>query len=199
MSLEKAKVNAVKAWPVLISSGDPNISTDVLHLATAIQQGCEVDLADVYFRKDQVVGIVEIVEEYFLKPLPASLPVGVDARLAALRFKKADQLIKELNRVSEEVLKCYPQLGSKEESILKSLYMWHGCINIDKACRKRDANSHCLTLTERLNTYAWLFAQSQSNIWIRKGIGSARCFRQTKDQRAAKVYEWIPADSPYWE
>jgi hypothetical protein len=53
-----------------------------------------------------------------------------------IRVKDEIQLIEELEKIAKEVLKKYPQIGPTiEEAIMKSLFMWHGCLNIDKECR----------------------------------------------------------------
>jgi hypothetical protein len=59
----------------------------------------------------------------------------------AIRVKQENQLIEELDKVGNEVLKKCPQIGSAiEDAVMKSLFMWHGCLNIDKVCRLRDAH-----------------------------------------------------------
>ena len=84
---------------------------------------------------------------------------------------------------------------SSEEVSMKSLYMWHGCVNIDKQCTLKDV--HGIEPQDRLAVHDFLVGQSVSNPWIRKGFSSARLFRQTPDQTQLKDYNWIPSDSQY--
>jgi len=94
-----------------------------------------------------------------------------------------------------EVLKKCPQVGSAiEDAVMKSLLMWHGCLNIDKECTLKDADGD--ELLERMQVHDWLVSQSNSNPWIRRGITAARFFRQ--NQKKLSCYNWIPRDSPYW-
>ena len=82
---------------------------------------------------------------------------------------------------------------------MKSLFMWHGCLNIDKECRLKDV--HGIEPQDRLAAHDFLVCQSSSNPWIRKGFSSAPLFRQTPRQKQLKVvkdYNWIPPGSPYW-
>ena len=72
--------------------------------------------------------------------------------------------------------------------------MWHGCLNIDKVCRLKDA--HGDEPLERTQVHDWLVSQSNSNPWIRRGFTAARYFRQ--NQKKLRGYNWIPRDSPYW-
>jgi len=93
----------------------------------------------------------------------------------------------------------YPQIGTTlEEGIMKSLFMWDGCLNIDKVCRSKDIyGNEPQDRTQILHN--WLVNKSNSNRWIRKGFTSARYFRQTPDQKNLKDYSWIPLESPYWQ
>jgi hypothetical protein len=71
-------------------------------------------------------------------------------------------------------------------------------MSFDKACRKETGQGEEITPKHRLEVHNWLIQQSNSNIWIKKGLTSASCFRQDKQQISIKVYDWIPRDSPYW-
>jgi hypothetical protein len=82
-----------------------------------------------------------------------------------------------------------------EEPIMNPLFMWHGCLNIDKECRLQDV--HGVEPQNRMQAYDWLVSQSNSNPWIRKGFTSTKYFRP--HQKSSKDYNWIPSDSPYWE
>jgi hypothetical protein len=184
---------------------DSNLK-DIQHLAETIQKVCNLnvnsDNAQQVLSKQQVVEIVEIVEKELLGH-PATKPVLWDAIITdplEIRVKDENQLFEELNKVAQEVLKKYPHFGTSiEEVIIKSLFMWHGCLNIDKECRLKDV--HGIEPQEnRLAIHDFLVGQSSSNPWIRKGFSSARLFRQTPDQsQSKKDYNWIPSDSPYWE
>jgi len=114
---------------------------------------------------------------------------------STIRVKQENQLIEELNKVGNEVLKKCPQIGSAiEDTVMKSLLMWHGCLNIDKVCRLKDP--HGGEPLERMHVHDWLVNQSYSNPWIRRGFTAARFFRQ--NQKKLSDYNWIPRDSPYW-
>ena len=49
---------------------------------------------------------------------------------------------------------------------MKSLFMWYGCLNIDKVCRLKDA--HGDEPLEGTQVHDWLVSQSNSNPWIRR-------------------------------
>ncbi len=184
---------------------DSNLK-DIQHLAETIQKVCNLNInsgdAHQDLSKEQVVEIVEIVEKELLGH-SATKPVLRDAVITdplEIRVKDENQLSEELNKVAQEVLKKYPDIGTSiEEVSVKSLFMWHGCLNIDKQCRLKDV--HGIEPQEnRIAFHDFLVGQSNSNPWIRKGFISARLFRQTPDQtQLKKDYNWIPSDSPYWE
>jgi hypothetical protein len=210
--LKESVANAMKTLPTIYTytssdgaehSEDPNLK-DVNHLAETIQRTCNLNIHDLTsdkgLSKEQVVEVVELVEKELLSH-PAARPVVRDILIShplAIRVKDESQLIEELNKVAQEVLRIYPQLGNTiEEAIMKSLFMWHGCLNIDKECRLKDV--HDVEPLNRLEVHTWLVRQSNSNPWISKGFTSARYFRQTPDQKRLKEYSWIPSDSPYWK
>jgi hypothetical protein len=78
---------------------------------------------------------------------------------------------------------------------MKSLFMWHGCLNIDKECRLKD--THDIEPLDRMQVHDWLVNQSNSDPWIEKGFKSEKSFRTRT--KMAKNYDWIPPDSPYWK
>src|SRR6266571_402136 len=79
-------------------------------------------------------------------------------------LKDENQLAEELSKIAEEVLRKYPQIGiTTEEAIMKSLFMWHGCLNIDKVCRIKDVHGNEPQNYERMEIHNWLFTQSNSN------------------------------------
>ena len=180
---------------------DPNLK-DVNHLAETIQKVCNLNVGTLSsgqgLSNEQVIEVVELVEKEFLRQ-PAVKPVKRDIMISdplAIRAKDEIQLIEELEKIAKEVLKKYPQIGiTIEEAIMKSLFMWHGCLNIDKECRLKDA--HGIEPPNRMQVHDWLVNQSNSNPWIRKGFTSAKSFRP--EQGMDKTYDWIPKDSPYWE
>jgi hypothetical protein len=71
-------------------------------------------------------------------------PCGVDI----VRSRDLVQLAKNLRNVGTMVLEKYPRFGSLEEAIAKSLYIWFGCIQIDKACRNKNARGQPFDLQE---------------------------------------------------
>jgi hypothetical protein len=147
--------------------------------------------------REQVVDIIELVEKELLSQ-PAVKPILRDPLISdphAIRVKDDGQLIQELDILGKEVLQKYPQIGSTiEEAIMKSLFMWHGCLNINKECRLKDV--HGVESQNRMQVHDWLVSQSNSNPWIRKGLTSAKYFRP--HQKNSKDYSWIPPDSLYW-
>jgi hypothetical protein len=179
---------------------DSNLK-DIQHLAETIQKVCNLNVnsgdAQQGLSKQQAV---EIVERELLGH-PATKSVMRDTVITdplAIRLKDENQLFEEFNKVAQEVSKKYPHIGTSiEEVIMKSLFIWHGCLNIDKECRLKDV--HGIEPEDRLAVHDFLVGQSNSNPWIRKGFSSARFFRQTPDQtQPEKDYNWIPSDSPYW-
>ena len=180
---------------------DPNLK-DVNHLAETIRKVCNLNVGDLAsdhgLSKEQVVEVVELVEKELLRH-PAVRPVTRDILISdplAIRAKDEIQLIEELEKIAKEVLKKYPLIGHTiEEAIMKSLFMWHGCLNIDKECRLKDA--HDIEPLDRMQVHDWLVNQSNSNPWIEKGFKSAKSFRP--EQKMARNYDWIPPDSPYWK
>jgi hypothetical protein len=178
---------------------DSNLK-DVCHLAETIRRVCNLAIDDLSsiqgLSKQQVIEIVELVEHELLSQ-PSIEPVkrSLVSDPLAIRVKQENQLIEELDKVGNEVLKKCPQIGSTiEDAVMKSLFMWHGCLNIDKVCRLKDA--HGDEPLERTQVHDWLVSQSNSNPWIRRGFTAARYFRQ--NQKKLSGYNWIPRDSPYW-
>jgi len=178
---------------------DSNLK-DVCHLAETIRRVCNLTIDDLSsiqsLSKQQVVEIVELVEHELLSQ-PSIEPVkrSVVSDPLAIRVKQENQLIEELNKVGNKVLKKCPEIGSAiEDAVMKSLFMWHGCLNIDKVCRLKDADGD--ELLERMQVHDWLVSQSNSNPWIRRGFTAARFFRQ--NQKKLSGYNWIPRVSPYW-
>jgi hypothetical protein len=153
--LKESILQAMKSLPTIYtypnSDGaeqpeDSNLK-DVGHLAETIRNVCNLNVNDLPsdndLSKEQVVDVVELVEKELLSP-PSVKPVQRDILISdprAIRVKGETQLIEELDKLAKEVLKKYPQMGSTiEEAIMKSLFMWHGCLNIDKQCRLKDAH-----------------------------------------------------------
>jgi hypothetical protein len=93
--------------------------------------------------KEQVVEDVELVEKELLSH-PSVRPVERDILISdplAIRAKDENQLIEALDKLAKGVLNKYPQIGTTiEEAIMKSLFVWHGCLNIDKECRLKDVH-----------------------------------------------------------
>jgi hypothetical protein len=181
-------------------SEDPNLK-DICHLAETIRDVYKLNFGDAAsdqsVSREQVVDIIELVEKELLSQ-PAVKPILRDPLISdphAIRVKDDGQLIQELDILWKEVLQKYPQIGSTiEEAIMKSLFMWHGCLNINKECRLKDV--HGVESQNRMQVHDWLVSQSNSNPWIRKGLTSAKYFRP--HQKNSKDYSWIPPDSLYW-
>ena len=207
--LVESIAEAMKNLPILSTytgadgmkyGGDSNLK-DVCHLAETIRRVCNLPIDDLSsiqsLSKQKVIDIVELVEHELLSQ-PSIEPVkrSVVSDPPAIRVKQENQLIEELNKVGNEVLKKCPQIGSAiEDAVMKSLFMWHGCLNIDKVCRLKDA--HGDEPLERTQVHDWLVSQSNSNPWIRRGFTAARFFRQ--NQKKLSGFNWIPRDSPYWD
>jgi hypothetical protein len=208
-TLDKIVANVMRSLPQLyLYSGpdgrqfveDPN-PKDIYHLADAFRDFYKFSLnirETENINAEDVVGIVEIIEDNLLRP-SAIKPVYRDPKVSdprAIRVKDDEQIIDELLKVAERVLKKHPNLGNPEEVIMKGLFMWYGCMNIDKACRHKDINN--ITPHNRMEIHDYLVKQSKSNPWIKKGFTSARFFRQTEDQMKLKDFTWMPDDSIYW-
>jgi hypothetical protein len=178
---------------------DSNLK-DIGHLAETIRNVCNPNVDHLpsahALSKGQVVEVVELVEKELLSH-PSVKHVQRDIMISdplALRVKDENQLIEELNKLAKGILKKYPQMGSTiEEAIMRSLFMWHACLNIDKKCRLKDIHGN--QPTDRMPVHNWLVNQANSNPWIRIGFISARYFRP--DQRESKDFRWIPSDSLY--
>jgi hypothetical protein len=190
--LDDAVSRTIKTWPQY-QGGDPNL-TDILFLAETLRTVCNLILDDVYLTKEQIISIVELVEKELLSK-SAIDPLWID--LLAIRSKNQHQLIEELEKIGKEIHLAHPTFGSIESAIMKSLYTWHGCLNIDKACRKVTAQGQQIDNDHRLALHNWLLRQSQTNVWIKKGFMSAIYFRQHEKDK--KEYSWIPVESPYWQ
>ena len=124
---------------------DSNLK-DVCHLAETIRRVCNLAIDDLSsiqsLSKQQIIEIVQLVEHELLSQ-PSIEPVkrNLVSDPLAIRVKQENQLIEELDKVGNEVLKKCPQIGSAiEDAVMKSLFMWHRCLNIDKVCRLRDAH-----------------------------------------------------------
>jgi hypothetical protein len=192
VSLDDAVSRTIKTWPQY-QGGDPNL-TDISFLADAIRTVCNLTLEDTYLTKEQVISIVELVERELLSK-PSIRPLWTD--ILAVRSKDQHQLIEELAKIGKEILLAHPTFGSIESAVMKSLYMWHGCLNIDKACRRVTAQGQQIDNDHRLALHIRLLRQSQTNVWIKKGFMSASNFRQHEKDK--KEYSWIPSESPYWQ
>jgi hypothetical protein len=205
--LVESIAEAMKNLPILSTytgadgmkyGGDSNLK-DVCHLAETIRRVCNLPIDDLSsiqsLSKRQVIEIVELVEHELLSQSSIDPVKRSVVSPSAIRVKQENQLIEELNKVGNEVLKKCPQIGSAiEDTVMKSLFMWHGCLNIDKVCRLKDA--HGGEPLERMHVHDWLVNQSYSNPWIRRGFTAARFFRQ--NQKKLSGFNWIPRDSPYW-
>src|SRR5215831_5242815 len=172
--LVESIAEAMKNLPILSTSTgadgikyleDSNLK-DVCHLAETIRRVCNLTIDDLSsiqsLSKQQVIEIVELVEHELLSR-PSIEPVkrSVVSDPLAIRVKQENQLIEELNKVGNEVLKKCPQIGSAiEDAVMKTLFMWHGCLNIDKVCRLEDV--HGGEPLERTQVHDWLVSQSNS-------------------------------------
>jgi len=65
---------------------------------------------------------------------------------------------------------------------------------IDKSCRKFDANNKPFDRTRSLAVHQNLVDRANENAWIKLGFSSAKYFRQYEKDK--KNYDWIPEDSP---
>jgi hypothetical protein len=145
-------------------SEDPNLK-DIYHLAETIRDVCKLNIGDTAsnqsLSKEQVIEIVELVESELLSH-PAVKPILRDPLISdphAIRVKDDNQLIEEFDKLGMEVLKKYPQIASTtEEAIMKSLFMWHGCLNIGKQCRLQDV--HNMDPQNRMQVHDSLYWQA---------------------------------------
>ena len=189
--LEEVAQSITNSWKQIQGIGDPNTSYDIIDLANNIKEICNINLFDVFINKNQIVEIVELIEKEFIHKSPHS----------SIRLLNANDLLYFLNKlyyiVREKLEQWNLKFETKEELLVKILYLWHGCINIDKVCRRKDATGMEIKDEHRLLVHTWLLEQGYTNIWIRKGFSAAEVFRQY--QKNDKYNDWISKDSPYWK
>lgn len=189
--IKEAVAKATSTWPQIPSKEpvDPN-PTDILYLAENIQSVSNLagalNLRDSALSKEQVASIVELVEKLVLAQSPN-----------IVRYRSAEQLTNELNRIGTEALRSNPELGSVEEAIAKSLFLWFGCIMMAKVCRDVDSLGNKIPLEHRYTVHSMLVKLSETNVWIKAGFTSTKAFLKRRDQ--IPIDEWIPASSPYFE
>jgi hypothetical protein len=185
--IEDAVRETSKNWQPIEKAGDYNL-VDIFDLAGTLQIICDLVLGepnDNLLKEEIVQTLVELVER--------ELHPNTDP----IRSRNGLQLIEELKRVGTRVLEIHSDFGSPEEAIMKSLFIWVGCLQIDKSCRREDASGKPFDLQYSLSIHEELVILSRTNPWIKLGFISAKYFRQYKKQK--KYYCWIPKDSPYWE
>jgi hypothetical protein len=185
--IEDAVRETSKNWQPIEKAGDYNL-VDVFDLARTLQIVCRLVLeqpSNNLLKEEIVQPLIELVER--------ELHPNTDP----IRSRNGLQLIEELKRVGTRVLEIHSDFGSPEEAIMKSLFIWVGCLQIDKSCRREDASGKPFDLQYSLSIHEELVILSRTNPWIKLGFISAKYFRQYEKQN--KYYCWIPEDSPYWE
>jgi hypothetical protein len=96
----------------VIQGGDPN-TADVFHIANMVP--------DTAISKEEMANtlVMDVQEQLF----PSADMVQNRDHIQLAKDKKC----------GKTVLEKYPRFGSLEEAIAKSLYIWFGCVQIDKA------------------------------------------------------------------
>src|SRR5947209_4604593 len=116
-----------ESWrPIQEAGKDYNIA-DIFDLASTVQSVCSLVFGESSnnFSKEDVRRIlVELIERELH---PSTDPI---------RSRSSVQLTEDLGRIGVKVLEVHPEFGSIEEAIMKSLFIWVGCLQIDRACRK---------------------------------------------------------------
>jgi len=173
-----------ESWrPIQEAGKDYNIA-DIFDLASTVQSVCSLVFGESSnnFSKEDVRRIlVELIERELH---PSTDPI---------RSRSSVQLTEDLGRIGVKVLEVHPEFGSIEEAIMKSLFIWVGCLQIDRACRKEDALGKPFDRSYSLTIQQELVSLSNTNPWIKLGFSSAKYFRQHDNQN--KFYNWIPKDS----
>jgi len=186
--IDDAVRRASKNWrPIEKAEKDYNL-VDIFDLAGTLQIICDLVLgepSDNLLKEEIVQTLVELVER--------ELHPNTDP----IRSRDSLQLIEDLKRVGARVPEIHSDFGSPEEAVTKSLFIWFGCLQIDKSCSREDASGKLFDLRYSLSIHDELVNLSKTNPWIKLGFISAKYFRQYEKQK--KYYCWIPKDSPYWE
>jgi hypothetical protein len=189
MSISDAIRTASQSWPyyppVVMKERDTN-TVDLFHIAETIRKICHLELGNPSLSTDKVLQIVALINTEVI----GQCPLGI-------RNTDANLLTNILNKAGAKALEFHPEFGSIEKAIMKSLFLWFGCIQIDKSCRRADAYSKPFNKDHSMGIHAELVEISKQNPWVKTGVISAKSFETT--QQVNKTYDWIPADSPYWK
>jgi hypothetical protein len=173
--------------PIQEPEKDYNL-VDVFDLAGTLQIACSLVLGQ---------PSNNLSKEEIVQPLVELVETELHPNTDPIRSRNSVQLIEELRSTGARVLEIHSDFGSPEEAIMKSLFIWFGCLQIDKSCRREDASGKPFDLGNSLSIHDELVILSKTNPWIKLGFISAKYFRQYEKQN--KYYCWIPKDSPYWE
>jgi hypothetical protein len=85
-----------------------------------------------------------------------------------------------LTNVGTQALESNQEFHSVQEAIMKSLFLWVGCIQIDKVCRLVDAHGKPFNKEYNILIHSELVELSTINPWIKRGFSSARFFATIK-------------------
>jgi hypothetical protein len=107
--------------------------------------------------------------------------------MQTIRCRTTAQLTNDLTKVGQQVLTLYPEFGSMEKAIMKSLYIWVG--------QKFDVDNKPFDRTRSLAFHYNLVDRANENPWIKLGFSSGKYFRQYEKDK--KNYDWIQEDSHY--
>jgi hypothetical protein len=183
--ISDAVTEATRTWIKQEEEGADYNIVDVFNLAEKLGKLCNLtlDSPNNILPQENAALLVELVDK------------ELQDHMQAIRCRTTAQLTNDLTKVGQQVLKLYPEFGSIEKAIMKSLYIWVGCFQIDKSCRKFDANNKPFDRTRSLAVHQNLVDRANENAWIKLGFSSAKYFRQYEKDK--KNYDWIPEDSPY--
>jgi hypothetical protein len=196
MVLSKCLIEATEwihaNWDKIPHGPDPTPS-DIIYLATAIQQYCSLSPGKFNLSSAEADGILREVGTYLL----GETRVGARGSNPILRERTLQTLRDELGSL-ESMLKALPtvvaKMGTSEEALMKALYLYGSFLAIAKSCRSSDSGNPTANEAS-LALYRALVEKGKENSWIMAGIILVRILRPNEPM----VEDWIPKDSPYWE
>jgi hypothetical protein len=189
LSVRDAVTTASQNWhffgPEVLKEYDTNIA-DIFNIAETFRNVYSLTPEGPLLSTNKVLQIVALINTELVGPSPLGI-----------RNTNQDDLTNRLTNVGTHAREFNPEFYSIEEAIMKSLFLWIGCMQIDKVCRLVDAHGKPFNKEYSMGIHSELVELSNTNPWIRKGFSSAKSFEP--NQQKDKTYDWIPKDSPYWE
>jgi hypothetical protein len=175
--IEDAVRETSKNWQPIEKAGDYNL-VDIFDLAGTLQIICDLVLgepSDNLLKEEIVQTLVELVER--------ELHPNTDP----IRSRDSLQLVEDLKRVGARVPEIHSDFGSPEEAVTKSLFIWFGCLQIDKSCSREDASGKLFDLRYSITIHEELVILSKTNPWIKLGSFLQNIFGSTRNKRNTTV------------